>query len=125
MTVCARADVPRRGSRKCLSKWTQGTLVDEQERVAPTPPNVRPAHTVDYPPREINMPTIELKPSYPELIWLDIFAARLLQLRPSMKGLAAAEHAMVAFQMSADLEPDEAAESFDGNESTARADSQH
>jgi hypothetical protein len=54
-----------------------------------------------------------LRPSYPERIWLDIFGARLMQLRPSMSTTTAMEHAVAAFADGAGLEPDEAAETFE------------
>jgi hypothetical protein len=64
-------------------------------------------------PGRFAMQRIRLIPSYPERIWLDIFGARLMQLRPDMSAKAASQHAMEAFADVAGLEPDEAAEVFE------------
>lgn len=58
------------------------------------------------------MNSIDRKRSLQKPVWLDRFGARLMQLRPQMNALTAAEHAVATYPNAAHMEPEEAAERF-------------
>jgi len=54
------------------------------------------------------------EPSHSKPVWIERFGARVMQLQPHLNALDAAKHALSAYDRSAHLEPEAAAEIFSG-----------
>ncbi len=62
------------------------------------------------------MSSTAVRPQLPKPVWHDRFSVRLMQQRPRLSAVTAAEPAVVTYPDAADMEPEEAAGIFAAEE---------